>query len=366
MKKTGHIGLDEPFAGLFTQGMVVHETYKAPDGEWVEPAQVTIESEGDARRGEDHRDRRAGRDRRRSRRCRSRRRTSSTPTTSWAATAPTWRAGSCCRIRRPSATSNGPSAACRAPGDSRSGSGGSSARRPRWRRRRRRTRPATVRGGRAGAAQGRARGAVEGVGRDRERCTSTSRSRTSTSSPTRSASSIGAQESAPTPDYALGGARGGRDPGEAVPADDAAPRRGMLGGARAQDAAGDASRGRRWKPELLVENTITLPVQVNGKKRADVTVPRDATNAGGREGGAGARSGAARARGQAAEEGDRGARAGSSTWWCSALARRDISRRASEVPAKRASRRTRRPRSFATLGARRPQARAAPRTARGS
>jgi leucyl-tRNA synthetase len=28
---------------------------------------------------------------------------------------------------------------------------------------------------------------------------------------------------------------------------------------------------------LLVENTITLPVQVNGKKRADVTVARDAT-----------------------------------------------------------------------------------------
>ena len=29
---------------------------------------------------------------------------------------------------------------------------------------------------------------------------------------------------------------------------------------------------------LLVENTITLPVQINGKKRADVTVPRDATS----------------------------------------------------------------------------------------
>ena len=29
---------------------------------------------------------------------------------------------------------------------------------------------------------------------------------------------------------------------------------------------------------LLVENTITLPVQVNGKKRADVTVARDAAN----------------------------------------------------------------------------------------
>src|SRR4029078_10938448 len=31
--------------------------------------------------------------------------------------------------------------------------------------------------------------------------------------------------------------------------------------------------------DLLVENTITLPVQINGKKRADVTVPRDATPA---------------------------------------------------------------------------------------
>jgi leucyl-tRNA synthetase len=30
---------------------------------------------------------------------------------------------------------------------------------------------------------------------------------------------------------------------------------------------------------LLVEETLTLPVQINGKKRADVTVARDATNA---------------------------------------------------------------------------------------
>jgi leucyl-tRNA synthetase len=50
MQATGHIGLDEPFAGLFTQGMVVHETYKTQGGEWVEPASVTIESEGDQRR----------------------------------------------------------------------------------------------------------------------------------------------------------------------------------------------------------------------------------------------------------------------------------------------------------------------------
>jgi leucyl-tRNA synthetase len=48
MKATGHIGLDEPFAGLFTQGMVVHETYRA-DGEWVEPAQVAIQGAGDDR-----------------------------------------------------------------------------------------------------------------------------------------------------------------------------------------------------------------------------------------------------------------------------------------------------------------------------
>jgi leucyl-tRNA synthetase len=33
------------------------------------------------------------------------------------------------------------------------------------------------------------------------------------------------------------------------------------------------------EPELLVESTITLPVQVNGKKRADVTVPRQAEKA---------------------------------------------------------------------------------------
>jgi leucyl-tRNA synthetase len=30
---------------------------------------------------------------------------------------------------------------------------------------------------------------------------------------------------------------------------------------------------------LLVENAVTLPVQVNGKKRADVTVARDADQA---------------------------------------------------------------------------------------
>jgi leucyl-tRNA synthetase len=50
MKKTGHIGLDEPFAGLFTQGMVVHETYRKKDGSFVTPAEVTIEGAGEQRR----------------------------------------------------------------------------------------------------------------------------------------------------------------------------------------------------------------------------------------------------------------------------------------------------------------------------
>jgi leucyl-tRNA synthetase len=50
MTATGHANLAEPFAGLFTQGMVVHETYRAPDGSFVEPADVRIEGSGDNRR----------------------------------------------------------------------------------------------------------------------------------------------------------------------------------------------------------------------------------------------------------------------------------------------------------------------------
>jgi leucyl-tRNA synthetase len=50
MKATGHANIDEPFKGLFTQGMVVHETYEKKDGTFVQPAEVRIESEGDKRR----------------------------------------------------------------------------------------------------------------------------------------------------------------------------------------------------------------------------------------------------------------------------------------------------------------------------
>lgn len=50
MKKTGHAGLDEPFKGMFTQGMVVHETYRKSDGTFAAPAEIRIELVGDKRR----------------------------------------------------------------------------------------------------------------------------------------------------------------------------------------------------------------------------------------------------------------------------------------------------------------------------
>jgi leucyl-tRNA synthetase len=50
MKATGHAGLDEPFEGMFTQGMVVHETYRRKDGTFAAPAEVKIEVGGNGRR----------------------------------------------------------------------------------------------------------------------------------------------------------------------------------------------------------------------------------------------------------------------------------------------------------------------------
>ncbi|WP_208249411.1 leucine--tRNA ligase [Rhizobium sp. T1470] len=46
MRETGHVDATEPFKGLFTQGMVVHETYSRGSGmsrEWVAPADIRIE-----------------------------------------------------------------------------------------------------------------------------------------------------------------------------------------------------------------------------------------------------------------------------------------------------------------------------------
>jgi leucyl-tRNA synthetase len=41
MHKTGYVAIDEPFRGLFTQGMVTHETYKDSHGKWVLPEEVS-------------------------------------------------------------------------------------------------------------------------------------------------------------------------------------------------------------------------------------------------------------------------------------------------------------------------------------
>jgi leucyl-tRNA synthetase len=41
MHRTGHVAVDEPFRGLFTQGMVTHETYKDSHGKWLLPEEVT-------------------------------------------------------------------------------------------------------------------------------------------------------------------------------------------------------------------------------------------------------------------------------------------------------------------------------------
>ncbi|MDZ4108690.1 MAG: leucine--tRNA ligase, partial [Brevundimonas sp.] len=46
----GLLSVKEPFAGLFTQGMVTHETYRRQSGEWLEPAAVEIEASGNTRR----------------------------------------------------------------------------------------------------------------------------------------------------------------------------------------------------------------------------------------------------------------------------------------------------------------------------
>ena len=51
MIATGHLpkGLEEPFGAMFTQGMVVHETYKSEDGRWLLPTEIEIEGDGDHR-----------------------------------------------------------------------------------------------------------------------------------------------------------------------------------------------------------------------------------------------------------------------------------------------------------------------------
>jgi leucyl-tRNA synthetase len=46
MKVTGHVSVDEPFAGMFTQGMVNHESYRSADNHWLSPYEVEKRPDG--------------------------------------------------------------------------------------------------------------------------------------------------------------------------------------------------------------------------------------------------------------------------------------------------------------------------------
>jgi leucyl-tRNA synthetase len=49
LKRCGYVGIDEPFAGLFTQGMICHETYRDQAGNWLFPEEVSKDAAGNAR-----------------------------------------------------------------------------------------------------------------------------------------------------------------------------------------------------------------------------------------------------------------------------------------------------------------------------
>ncbi len=106
MNATGHSAMrgDEPFDGLFTQGMVVHETYRAADGTFVQPADVRIDDERRRAARLPSRHRRPDRDRpdREDVEVEAQHRRSGRHHR--LATAPTPRAGSCSPTRRRSAT----------------------------------------------------------------------------------------------------------------------------------------------------------------------------------------------------------------------------------------------------------------------
>ncbi len=46
MKKCGYLDIEEPFSGLQTQGMVCHQTFKGADGKWMFPNDVRTDADG--------------------------------------------------------------------------------------------------------------------------------------------------------------------------------------------------------------------------------------------------------------------------------------------------------------------------------
>ncbi|MGC2854785.1 leucine--tRNA ligase [Novispirillum sp. DQ9] len=49
LRDCGYLGVAEPFDGLFTQGMICHETYKGPEGKWLQPEEVDKQGEAAVR-----------------------------------------------------------------------------------------------------------------------------------------------------------------------------------------------------------------------------------------------------------------------------------------------------------------------------
>ncbi len=48
LRDCGYLDVSEPFAGLFTQGMICHETYRDEKGEWLYPGDVEEDENGNA------------------------------------------------------------------------------------------------------------------------------------------------------------------------------------------------------------------------------------------------------------------------------------------------------------------------------
>ena len=46
LRRCGYLGIDEPFAGLMTQGMVCHETYRGAGGGWLTPNEIIRDGDG--------------------------------------------------------------------------------------------------------------------------------------------------------------------------------------------------------------------------------------------------------------------------------------------------------------------------------
>ena len=97
--------------------------------------------------------------------------------------------------------------------------------------------------------------------------------------------------------------------------DDAASRRGDVADARPRRPARRRSPGRWPIPTLARDEQVTIAVQVNGKLRGTLDLPRDADAGDGRERGAGAAAGAAAARRPARRARSSSCPTGSSMSW---------------------------------------------------